>query len=297
MKRYDEVVAWGDDFTEYDENTALHFIREDKNGTRYYTDYRCPKCGGSGYIDYFAHVQKGQCFKCGGSGEWEHGLRVVKESYRKKLDAKRLEKVKAGAAERNAAYFKKMGLALDGSFWVIMGDTFSIKDELKAKGARFHHSIGWYFAEKVDGYDLERVDLETMREVQGINCKALHESADGTIYLSGDGELFMLTSAIRTAYKAVHDTSRYYGEPKQKITRTVKVKEIYAFETNYTYHGETSYLYLFEDSENHVFTWKTSAGFGVDLENGTEITIKGTIKEHKEYKGTRQTVLTRCKMV
>lgn len=287
MKRYDEVVAWGDDFTEYDENTALRLTREGKNGTRYYTSYKCPKCGGSGFISYYAHVQGGECFLCGGSGEWEHGLKVIKESYRKKLDARRLEKARASAAERNAAYFKKMGLASDGSFWVIMGDTFSIKDELKAKGARFYHPIGWYFAEKVDGYDLEHVDRD----------KALHESADGTIYLSGDDELSMLVSALRTAYKAAHDTSRYYGEPKQKITRTVKLKGVYSFETNYTYNGETSYLYLFEDSENHVFTWRTSAGFGVDLENGAEITIKGTIKEHKEYKGTRQTVLTRCKMV
>lgn len=297
MRRYDEAVAWNDDFAEYDENKALHLIREDKNGTRYYTDYRCPKCGGTGYISYYAHVQKGQCFKCGGSGEWEHGLKVVKESYKKKLDARRLEKARAVAAERNAEYFKKMGLASDGSFWVVMGDSFSIKEELKAKGAHFNHEIGWYFAEKVEGYDLEHVDLDTVRTVRGINCRALYQDADGTVRLSGDGEMYMLLSVLRTDYKATHDTSKYYGEPKQRITRTVKVKEIYAFETNYTYYGETSYLYLFEDSENHVFTWKTSVGFGVDLENGTEITIKGTIKEHKEYKGTRQTVLTRCKMV
>lgn len=295
MRRYNEVIAIGDDFTEYDGNTALHLIREDKNGTRYYTDYTCPKCGGTGYIDYFAHVQKGQCFKCGGSGEWEHGLKVVKESYRKKLDARRLEKARAMAAERNAAYFKKMGLASDGSFWVVMGDTFSIKDELKAKGARFHHSIGWYFAEKVDGYDMERVGLDSEKEIDGDTYKAFFESADGTISFGYDLHTFIV--ALKADYKAARDTSIYYGEPKQRITHKVKLKEVYSFETNYTYRGETSYLYLFEDSENHVFTWRTSTGFGVDLKNGAEITIKGTIKEHREYKGTRQTVLTRCKMV
>ena len=37
-------------------------------------------------------------------------------------------------------------------------------------------------------------------------------------------------------------------------------------------------------------------GEGYDIEEGKTYTIKGTVKEHSEYKGTKQTILTRCKI-
>lgn len=31
----------------------------------------CPKCGGRGRIDAFAHIESGVCFACGGAGKIE----------------------------------------------------------------------------------------------------------------------------------------------------------------------------------------------------------------------------------
>ena len=34
-----------------------------------------------------------------------------------------------------------------------------------------------------------------------------------------------------------------------------------------------------------------------DVNTGDKVILKGTIKEHNEYRGYKQTVLTRCKVV
>lgn len=56
--------------------------------------------------------------------------------------------------------------------------------------------------------------------------------------------------------------------------------------------GGTIYLYSFKDDEGNEMVWKASKG--VDTANVSILT--GTVKEHKEYRGKAQTVLTRCKV-
>jgi hypothetical protein len=46
-----------------------------------------------------------------------------------------------------------------------------------------------------------------------------------------------------------------------------------------------------------VFTWTSTTKSAHDLKQDAVISLKGSIKEHREYKGTKQTVLTRCKVV
>lgn len=60
------------------------------------------------------------------------------------------------------------------------------------------------------------------------------------------------------------------------------------------YGTDTFYAHTFKDADGNVFTWKTQKGLG--LEYGENVNIKGTIKKHTEYKGEKQTELTRCKV-
>lgn len=53
----------------------------------------------------------------------------------------------------------------------------------------------------------------------------------------------------------------------------------------------TTFVYKMLDTDGNVYTWKTNKG----LEN-KKSTIVGTIKEHKEFRGVKQTELTRCKI-
>ena len=86
------------------------------------------------------------------------------------------------------------------------------------------------------------------------------------------------------------EISQYVGQPKQKITFKVReCKCISSFDNGY--YG-MSYLYKFVDVDGNVFMWSTST----HLEEDGVDTITGTIKEHKEYKGLKQTWVTRCKV-
>lgn len=57
---------------------------------------------------------------------------------------------------------------------------------------------------------------------------------------------------------------------------------------------DTMYIHTFRDSEGNALVWKTSNGLG--MEKGERVHLKGTIKDHGEYDGEKQTILTRCKV-
>lgn len=101
--------------------------------------------------------------------------------------------------------------------------------------------------------------------------------------------------------KAQKAISQYVGEIGQRIT----VKATYVFGTCWDTRFGKQYLFSFKDAEGNVFTWKTSSipmvlnaeGKDVDINEGDRVTLKGTVKEHTEYREEKQTVLTRCKVV
>ena len=130
-----EYTVNNNDFTEFDLNPDLTLNRVDRNNTHYYTDSRCPKCGGEKYISYYNHVEGGVCFLCGGTGVHPTKVVVRTMEYDAKLEAKRLEKARKTAAARNAEYLHRQGFNADGMTWVVMGETCSRKDELKLLAA------------------------------------------------------------------------------------------------------------------------------------------------------------------
>lgn len=83
--------------------------------------------------------------------------------------------------------------------------------------------------------------------------------------------------------------SEYVGNIGERITAEVKdVKLVTSWETVYGW----THLYKFTTPENNTLVWFASKCID---ENVTK--IAGTIKDHKEYDGEKQTVLTRCKVV
>ena len=57
---------------------------------------------------------------------------------------------------------------------------------------------------------------------------------------------------------------------------------------------DTMYVHTFKDADGNVFTWKTQKSLGLNY--GDMVDVKGTIKNHSEYKDEKQTELTRCKV-
>lgn len=55
-------------------------------------------------------------------------------------------------------------------------------------------------------------------------------------------------------------------------------------------------LASFHTEQGNVLKWFTSRGLGARVERGERLLLTGTVKEHRTYKGERQTILTRCKV-
>lgn len=55
-----------------------------------------------------------------------------------------------------------------------------------------------------------------------------------------------------------------------------------------------SYLHLFKDSDDNVFSWIT--GNKIQSAEGSTVVVDATVKQHRVYNGVNQTVLTRAKV-
>lgn len=85
--------------------------------------------------------------------------------------------------------------------------------------------------------------------------------------------------------------SDYVGNLKERI-RSYELKFIREISLGYNGYGE-SYMYCFEDNNGNQFTWVTGKLY---IEIGNTFTMDFTVKAHKEYKGIKQTVITRGKI-
>lgn len=90
--------------------------------------------------------------------------------------------------------------------------------------------------------------------------------------------------------------SEYQGEVGKRDDFILKVVRRFDMERgSYSGYGtDVVRLTIMEDDNGNVFLWRTTA---VCLEEGEKFyKVRGTVKAHDEYQGTKQTVLTRCKV-
>lgn len=105
--------------------------------------------------------------------------------------------------------------------------------------------------------------------------------------------------------KAEKALSQYIGNIGDKIdTKATYIKSAWFECQSFMGYGtETRYIHTFKIGNDTVI-WKTGNSLGhwndkdewESLEEGSEVHLKGTIKDHSEYKDEKQTVLTRCKI-
>ena len=114
----------------------------------------------------------------------------------------------------------------------------------------------------------------------------------------------LLVACLPTYYRILEDKKRdeelrnqqelehgseHVGEIGDKLeVKCSTFKTVYSFDTQFG----TSWIYRFTDSNNNVYTWTTSTC----VEDDKVVSIKGTVKKHDEYRGVKQTVLTRCRV-
>lgn len=86
----------------------------------------------------------------------------------------------------------------------------------------------------------------------------------------------------------VDSNSTFIGNVGDRVT--VEAESIECVASWDTQFGMT-FVYKITDTNCNVYTWKTNKG----LEN-KKVILVGTVKEHKEFRGVKQTELTRCKV-
>lgn len=270
------------------QHTRWTYARTDRNGTRYFTDCTCGRCGGRGVIDSYKFVEGGVCFECGGSGiSKPETIKIYTPEYAAKLEARRQERAAKARQEREAKAISeradklaKLGFGKEGETFVlyrVVGNTFPIKDQLKEAGARFNPCVGWYFAEEKPQWECQRL---TEAEV-----------LDDSVYINWKSRQVVEPLWTERNRAAQESTSEWQGTVGARIEVEVHIDR--RFESQFvitSWKHTTSYMYLMTDKDGNKYKWSTSKYFN----EGEDVKLKGSVKEHAEYKGIKQTVLTRC---
>lgn len=265
----------------------------DKNGTKYYYDYTCPRCGGAGGCDQWTFTGW-TCFDCGGTGRRENPL-IYKEytpEYQAKLDKRRAKREAERLAKQLDEFnnhlmelVQKQGFNAEGKIYVVTGNTFEIKEELKEAGANYKRGVNWYFLESQDKYPTIELDYTECLEIY---------SEYGTIFWRPPVELRQLIIKKQPTDNSI---SQYVGEVGKRLDLelTFLHRSDYEIPSFKGWGTDTVYVNRFKDDNGNVFIWKsTSAYFRAN--EGEKVKVRGTVKEHSEYKGVRQTILQRCKV-
>lgn len=164
-----------------------------------------------------------------------------------------------------------------GYITIFKGDTYPHKDYFIKSEARYTRWWGWYFASTIELPEDIPSDIEPIRlpwDLVGKNEEKLKPEEE-------------VLAAVESVLYG-DDPSEYQGEVGDKITTTVTIEKNIPLNG---YYGP-SYMHIMRDYDDNCFVWTTAAK---NWEVGSEHTITGKIKELKQYKGVKQTVLTRCR--
>lgn len=103
----------------------------------------------------------------------------------------------------------------------------------------------------------------------------------------------LYSSYLRQLEQTQNQNSEFYGSVDDKVDLILTVASSKAINTLYG----TSYINTFFDDSNHVFVWFTgSMEVTYHYDINSQVRVTGRIKEHKEYNGTKQTILTYAKV-
>lgn len=273
-------------------------VKEYKDGSIRYHSEACPKCGGVGYLRGYEFIDGARCWKCNATGHYPHEWVEKSEERINKEREKNKQKLMSQADDKNRYFLKSHGFNENGKSYVVMGDTYSIKDELKSIGGKFDYILGWKIPNDSEKYKTIEIDISDVA----------NKDENGWYVYKPMSELQDFIDKKKKEYKDAHtvtnpddNISEYIiGEIGDKIKVDATLKSVYDYETHFSYYGGISTIYKFVMDNGNIIIWNTSGVASFNdrpIEEGNKYTITGTIKNFKEYKGEKETVLTRCKIV
>lgn len=269
----------------------------DKNG-KMYTKVKCvcDRCVKGVYVCRVENNQPvphpaygGVCLKCGGTGfltkevrlytEKEYNQKEAAATRQKEKKAAELEaKMKAEYATKKAEWMEKNGFDAEGATYIITGDSYSIKEELKAAGWKFDSVLLWHKADPA-GYEDKVIKV--------YDNEVIEYSAWGEGHFKTGAKEYIMQKMLPVE---VQDLT-YVGEIGEKLK---KVPVTYTRHNSFCGRYGLTNIYEFKDGDMNHLVWFTAKD--IDFEVGDILYLDGTVKEHKDYNGIPQTIVTRCKL-
>lgn len=176
----------------------------------------------------------------------------------------------------------------------MLGNTYDIKEELKAQGAKWDSTARhWHMATKPEGREVIEIDVA---EIYQADMAGVYTWNNYRYWNELEVSYTDRIQAAENKLKAQDSPSEYVGQVGDKLNIVVIYTHTASWENGYGgyWSAGVTYLHSFKDEDGNVFTWKTGNCFEADY--GDKVVLKGTVKEHNEYKGIKQTVMTRCKV-
>ena len=265
----------------------------EKNG-RLYTEVEgvCDRCHGTGIYVWGAIVNgnpqhAGTCFKCNGSGKEYKEVRLYTLKERESMDkanaqrrAKAEEERIQRAAERKAKAFSRWlewnGFDENGETYLIFGNTYPIKDELKAAGCKFSKNLLWHGPAAVDVPEDCFVEKIKWDRVYNWNEET------GEMWPTEEGQTFLDEVFSRNT------EGTYVGEIGERLRNLPVI-----FKKKVEVDGSWGTFNVYEfDFDGAQLRWSTECE--KDLQEGEEYVLSGTVKKHIVSRNTKVTYLNRC---
>ena len=234
----------------------------------------CLKCGGTGYIKMEARL-----YTAKEKAAADRAKARAQERREEELE-RREQEIRANAAAHKIEWLEKNGYGEGELTWVVIGDSYPVKDQLKEMGCRYDAVRGWYAPAPLD-------------VPAGLGMVSIHVDKLIDFNYRGDGyyktEAKAYVDSLKEGEKTP-STSEWYGTPEEKFEYLpVTVIRISGCHTRFGW----SNIYTFKHEEN-ILTWFTSTEQSFNV--GDTFYISGTIKAHEEYKGEKTTSIKRVKV-
>lgn len=264
---------------------------------------KCDRCGGLGFIVGRVEnnqpvpipVDGGVCYKCNGTTVVRKWVKAYTEeemnkylAAQQKLKAKQAEKAELEKQERinksmenQKALLTKWGYDAENPLiWLVGGgNTYDIKDQLKEQGCKFMPAFGWY--------NTHAFEVPTGYGLASISFYDVYTWFPQSKRFDLNNDAKKIADAAKAKLEP-ESHSEYVGEEKERLRDLeVTLTAVRSFDG---YYG-TTFIYTFMQGEN-VLVWMTSSC--KDIEVGVQLLLTGTVKKHSEYKGVKQTTLSRC---
>jgi hypothetical protein len=165
----------------------------------------------------------------------------------------------------------------EGYITIYKGATFQDKDFFSEEpNCRYHKLWKWYTVSTED------LPVDIPEHITPVKLPwEMVGSPEGNLY----DDTTVETAVSPLLYEA--DVSSFQGEVGERIEREVTITRVIETASNYG----IANMHVMRDNEHNCYIWFTTAK---SLLPNRKYIIKGTVKAHKSFRMTQQTILTRC---